>query len=143
MNWRTGVRIGLAAIALGVAATVWVKSRNGPPPPTLPLTAQKLDPNVSLLSSQGEMLSFSGDKLSLKIPYKNSRRYADRRTHFEGAVINGLVIEPSRCERQRETKALPWRNEANAVHSDGPFSFEGSDGVVEAEAGSYDDTTAH
>ena len=90
MNWRTGVRIGLAAIGLGVAATVWVKSRNGPPPPTLPLTAPKLDPNVDLLSGEGEVLTYDGAKLSLKIPYKNSRTYADGRTHFEGAVINGL-----------------------------------------------------
>ena len=144
MNWRTGVRIGLAVIGLGVAATVWVKSRNGPPPQLPPDSAPKLDPNVSLLSGQGEMLSYDGDKLSLKIPYKNSRTYEDGRVRLEGAVIEGLgdrafKLRTTTLETKGPTTAGTRPTQFTLT---GRFTFEGSDGVVvEADAGTYDDTT--
>jgi lipopolysaccharide export system protein LptA len=144
VNWRTGARIGLAVIGLGVAATVWVKSRNGPPPPSLPLTAPKLDPNVSLISGEGKWLSYTGDKLSLEILYKKSTNYVDGRIRLEGAVIKGLG---DRAFTLRTT-ALETKGPAVAGMKPtqftltGHFTFEGSDGVVvEAEAGSYDDAT--
>jgi lipopolysaccharide export system protein LptA len=143
LNWRTGVRIGLAAIGLGVAATVYVKSRNAPPPPVLPATATKLDPNVSLLSGEGKMLSYDGDKLSLEIAYKSSTSYVDGRVRLEGAVIKGLgesafTLRTTALETKGPAVAGAKPTEFTLT---GPFTFEGSDGmVVEATAGSYDDT---
>ena len=144
MNWRTGLRIGLAVIGLGVAATVWVKSRNGPAPSLPPESAPRLDPNVSLLSGQGEMLSYDGDKLSLKIPYKNSKTYEDGRVHLEGALIQGMgdqafKLRTTTLETKGPTTAGTRPTQFTLT---GRFTFEGSDGVVvEADAGTYDDTT--
>jgi hypothetical protein len=144
VNWRTGVRIGLAVIGLGVAATVWVKSRNGPPPPTLPAGAPRLDPNVSLLSGEGKILSYTGDKLSLEIPYKSQTAYMDGRVRLEGAVIKGLgdrafTLRTTTVETKGPAESGMKPTQFTLT---GHFAFEGSDGVVvEADAGSYDDAT--
>lgn len=144
MNWRTGVRIGLAAVGLGVAGTVYYHSRTGPPPPELPGNAPTLDPSVSLLGGTTLIIDYKDGKPSLELTAKSATSFSDGRKRFEDASVKGLG------ENTFTLRAGVIDTKGPAVAGERPtqyelgrrFIFEASDGmVVESEQGTYDNGT--
>jgi len=142
VNWRTAVRVGIAAVGLGVAATVFVYGRRHQPAPRLPIDPPKLDSNVTLLGGPGEQLMFKGNQPSAKITFKESKSYDDGHLRLQDAVVNGLGDKPfTLTAAVLETVPSANRNERpNELKLSGGFSFAASDGlIVESDAGTYDD----
>ncbi len=122
---------------------MFVKSRNGPPSPTLPPGPAKLDPDQRLLGGPGDWLTNDRQgKPALKVTFKGSRAYDDGRMRFDGAVVNGLGDSKFTLRTGvLETKGTAGQTPTQFALS-GHFTFESSDGmVVESEQGIYDDTS--
>ncbi len=144
MNWRTGVRVGVAVVGLGVATAVFIQSRNGPPPPALPADPPKLDPNVSLVGGATKIVQYKGGQPSVEVTASAQTNYTDGRARWENAIIHGLG------DRTFTLHGAVVETRGPAVSGENPvqleitkrLKFEASDGlVVESDNGSYDDAT--
>ncbi|HXT71757.1 MAG TPA: hypothetical protein VN700_18520 [Vicinamibacterales bacterium] len=144
MNWRTGVRVGVAVIGIGVATAVFVKSRGGPPPPPLPVDPPKLDSNVSLIGGPGKLIQYKDGKPSVEITATKQTNFTDGRVRLEDALVKGLGEKTFTLRGAIvDTKGPAVSGEnPNQFEISGGFKFESSDGmVVESDKGSYDDAS--
>ena len=144
MNWRVGARIAFATLGLGVAATVFVLSRNRPGQPAPPPDSATLKGDENLVGGPGRLSSLKGGQPSLELTFTGSSAYDDGRTRFQNAVVKGLGERAFTLRGGLiETRGSLTKGQSPAqLELTGGFTFEGSDGmVVGGDRGTYDDAT--
>jgi hypothetical protein len=144
VNWRSGVRVGVAVVGLGVAAAVFVYSRRQPPPPAPPPDLPTLDPTQKLAGGPGQIDWSKKGSESVQVTFGGSRGYEDGRMGFDSAVVRGLGEHAFTLKASVLETLTPVGKGDQPVRFDlaGRFTFEASDGlVVESDRGSYDDST--
>ena len=141
MTWQHTARIGLVAVALGVAVAIVVLTRRESPPPKMPELAT-LDPNASLEGGPGRFVRSEEGRARVEIVYKASRRYDDGRMRFEFAEITGLDENKStlRADVLETTGVAATGDRPNQFDLSGHVVLQTDDGlVVETERAHYDD----